>query len=210
MSLTKNNLPSHEEMVENIIAVHGEATDFDMESGGNWYERTGQYCRTMADLLGFPHENVIAAYAVISPSLTKELNDKQVVKGMVAYKAGMDVTKVNIGVYGRRNREKFARCLSGDLSAVGGNKVTRFYQNLLEGGHNAVTVDRWACRVALRNPHLQEKDATPSSDGVYNAIQNAYIEAGRRLGKPGHRVQAETWECYRNKYYVKSNDLSYK
>lgn len=206
MSLTIKSLPTHEHMVRNILAVYSEATKFDHESGGDWYARTGAFCREIADMFGYPHENAIGAYAVISPSLDKEQNDRQFVTGVIAHNAGWDVTKVRIGVYGRRNREKFIQCLEGNLSVIGGNKVTRFYQNLLTGAHNNVTVDRWACRVALRNPSLNEKSAVPSSPKVYHSIAEAYVDAADREGVAPHVMQAITWECYRNKYYKKSTD----
>lgn len=205
MSITKTDLPTHEQMVENILAVWGEATEFDRESGTDWYANTRAYCTEFAKMLGYNPVHAIGAYAVISPSLNKEQNDSQFIKGLVAHKVGMDLTKVRIGVYGRKNREKFARCLDGDVSAVGGDKVTRFFKNIC-GDSVEVTVDRWAVRVALRNPTLVDMDAQPGNKAVYMAIRNAYVSAAEAVGVEPHVMQAVTWECYRNKYYRRSND----
>lgn len=205
MSLTKDELPSHEEMVQNILHVYHSASQVDHTNGGDWYENTRAYCTMIADMFGYIPEHAIGAYAVISPSLDKEQNDKQFVRGVVAHRLGMDIRKVKIGVYGKNNRVKFARCLDGDLSAIGGSKVTSFFNNIM-GNPTNVTVDRWAVRIALAKPDLREQKCVPSSKGCYNALKAAYVDAAGRVNETPHRMQAITWEMLRGKHYRRSED----
>lgn len=198
-------IPEQDKMVENILAVWEEATEFDRQNGTDWYANTRKYCTEFAQMLGYDPIHAIGAYAVISPSLSKEVNDRQFIKGMVAHKAGWDLTKIRLGTYGRKNREKFARCLDGDVSAVGGDKVTRFFKNIC-GDTQEVTVDRWAVRVALRNPTLTDMEAQPANKAEYLAYLNAYITVAALLEEEPHVVQAVTWEAYRNRFYRRSND----
>jgi hypothetical protein len=192
-------------MVQNIISVYESADEDNIERGHNWYAETLKYCTMAAEMLGYEPQHAVGAYAVISPSLDKEQNDKQFVKGLVAHRMGIDIREVKIGVYGEKNRVKFGRCLEGDLTAVSGPKVTSFYNNIM-GNPDHVTVDRWAVRIALGVPDLPEKKSVPSSKGCYNAIQAAFVDAAERLGNTPHRVQARTWEVWRGKYYRRSAD----
>jgi hypothetical protein len=202
-NLTKDELPTHEEMVDNIIKVYNSADEDNMRRGGDWYEETRNFCTMWS--MGYKPEHAIAAYAVISPSLNKEQNDKQFVRAISAHRLGMDVTEMPIGVYGKNNRRKFVRCLEGDLTAVGGSKVTSFYKNIL-GDPAQVTVDRWAVRIAMYNPHLPEAKCVPSSKGCYNAIKAAYISVAEKLGEDPAVIQARTWEAWRGQYYRRSAD----
>jgi hypothetical protein len=203
VNLTKAELPSHDEMVSNILNVYHSADKDNVERGTDWYAETRDFCTLWS--MGFEPEHAMAAYAVISPSLDKEQNDKMFVRAISAYRLGMDVTEMPIGVYGKNNRKKFMRCLDGDLSAVGGPKVTSFFNNIT-GKPEHVTVDRWAVRVAVANPKQPEKKCVPSSKGCYNAIRDAYIDAAQQAGITPHRMQAITWEVLRGQYYRRSVD----
>jgi hypothetical protein len=207
MGLQANEIPSKAKMVQNIIEVFNSATQFDYDNGRTWYARTQEYCRLYADMFGYPLENVVAAYAVISPSLDKEQNDKQIVKAIIAHKTGIiPMTDVRLGVYGRRNREKAQRCLDGDLSAIGGKKVTSFFNNIMGYGSSEVTVDRWAVRVALNSLTLSEEKIVPGSKGVYDSIKDAYLEAAAQLNVLPSIAQSVTWEVWRNQFYKMSKD----
>jgi hypothetical protein len=203
MGLTVEELPTHEAMVSNILKVYSEADADNIERGKNWYAETLEFCTTWS--MGYDVERAAAAYAVISPSLDKEQNDKQFVRGITAHKLGMDITKIKIGVYGRKNREKFARCLDGDLTAVGGRKVTSFYNNIM-GKESPVTVDRWAVRIALYEPKMGEDKCVPNGKHCYETIRNAYISAAQVAGVSPHVMQAITWEVWRGRYYRRSQD----
>jgi hypothetical protein len=206
--VNKFTIPERKTMVENIQKIYSEATEFDLKSGLDWYVRTRKYCQAIADYYGYPLENVVGAYAVISPSLTKELNDSHIVKACFYHRLGVPLETVNIGVYGKPNRRKAERCLNGDLSAVGGDKVSRFFRNIKGEGDNDVTVDRWALRVALNDHTI--KDTQGLTKTQYEAVHDAYVEFSENVGLLPLQGQAVTWEVLRNRLYRKSGDVSYK
>jgi hypothetical protein len=206
--INKLTIPPQETMVENICRIYAQANEFDLKSGLDWYVRTREYIQEQADKFGYPLENAVGAYAVISPSLTKELNDRQLVTAMTVHSLGLSVEDAKIGVYGMPNKRKAMRCLDGDLSAVGGDKVTRFYRNLLGTGDMDVTVDRWALRVGLADPTIQDTQGLTKTQ--YEQVHDAYVTASEQTGLLPLQVQAVTWEVFRNRYYRKSEDVAYK
>jgi hypothetical protein len=206
--INKIVIPPQETMVDNICKTYAEATDFDMKSGLDWYVRTREYIRSESAKFGYPLPNAVGCYAVISPSLTKELNDIQFITAMKVHTLGLSLEDAKIGVYGMPNKRKAMRCLDGDLSAVGGDKVTRFYRNLLGVGDMDVTVDRWALRVALDDETIRDTQGLTTIQ--YKEVHDAYVSASEDLGLLPLQTQAVTWEVFRNKYYRNSEDVSYK
>lgn len=197
-------LPPHGEMVDNIIRTCWEAERCDLDSGLDWYPNTRRYIQGVADEYGYPLRNAVGAYAVLSPSLTKELNDKVIVTACKWHSMRVPVEYwPKIGTYGMPNRIKAARCLDGDLTAVGGDKVSRFYRNLMGEADHEVTVDRWAIRIALDDPKIE----IVGGKSRYNAIADAYIEASTILGVEPLQCQAVSWEVFRRRYFKPSADL---
>lgn len=207
-AINKFVIPPQETMVGNIHKIYSEATEFDMKSGLDWYVRTRGYCQAVADFYGYALENVVGAYAVISPSLAKELNDHQIVKACFYHRLGIPLETVKLGTYGKPNRRKAQRCLEGDLSAVGGDKVTRFFRNIMGTGDMDVTVDRWALRIALHDETIQDTQGLTKTQ--YQEVHDAYVEASESLGLLPLQTQAVTWEVWRNLFFRKSEDVNYK
>ncbi len=202
MAVGLDRLPSHEQMVENIMAAYYSANARDRENGRNWYPNTLKYCQLVADDFGYPVANVVAAYAIISPSLDKEKNDEQIRIAVECHSLKLDpIDWPKIGVYGMPNRIKANKALSGDIEAVSGPKVTAFFENIM-GLPNNPTVDRWAIRIVMGNPFLPEKDAIPSGAKAHRAMADAYISAAKRIRALPCVVQSVSWENYRNRYYA--------
>lgn len=201
MGLMLEDLPVEGKMVENILQVWESASERDITNGTAWYENTLMLCTELAKMFDYPVVNVVGAYAVISPALDKEKNDRAIIKMMPVHKAGLDFEEwCKVGTYGKRNREKAYRCLSGDLLAIRGEKVTAFFNNIL-GRPERPTVDRWAVRVALMNPTLGEDKIAVGSKRVYNQIAEAYVRAANVKSVTPAVMQAVTWENFRNTYY---------
>ena len=200
------DLPVQGKMVENILNVWGSANERDVESGTAWYENTLELCKQLGEMFSYPTENVVGAYAVISPALDKEMNDKAIMKMVLAHGVWDFDMWPKVGTYGERNRWKAHRCLDGDLSAVKGEKVTAFFNNIL-GRPQRPTVDRWAVRVALLDPTLGQDKIAVSSKKVYNQIADAYIEAAEMKGVTPAVMQAVTWETMRSRNYRNSDSV---
>lgn len=202
MAVTVDRLPTHEQMVQNIMDVYYGANARDRENGRNWYPNTFKYCALVASEFGYPVANVVAAYAIISPSLDKEKNDEQIRIAVECHSLGLEPEDwPPIGVYGMPNRKKAYEALGGDLGMVRGPKVSAFYQNIMGNPHNP-TVDRWAIRIAMGNPFLPEADAIPSGAKAHKALADAYISAAKRIRCKPCVVQSITWENMRNTYYA--------
>ncbi len=203
MSLTFNDLPDHATMVRNFCGVWATASERDMKNGSEWYDNTLALCEVVRkNWPQYSIEQIVGAYAVISPSLDKEKNDEAIFLLTLFHAAGWPVENwPKVGTYGMPNRIKAKRCLDGDLSAVRGPKVTKFYNNIL-GVETDVTVDRWTARVALNDPKLPENKVAISSKRVNSAIANACVEAAAIMGVPARVMQSVTWESFRNTYYA--------
>ncbi len=202
MGLKLEQLPDPDVMVRNIVGAYYTASKQDKKNGRSWYPNTLRYCQTVADEFGLDVERVVAAYAIISPSLDKEKNDEQIRLACDAYAHGLLPEEwPTIGVYGMNNRKKAYRALDGDLSAVSGPKVTAFFQNIMGRPENP-TIDRWAIRVAMNQPYLPEQQAIPGGMRVQRAIARAYVEAAKHVRQKPCVVQSVTWENFRNTYYA--------
>jgi hypothetical protein len=201
MGLTIHDLPVPEKMVENILTVWENASERDVENGTAWYANTYRLCKELATMFDYPVENVVGAYAVISPALDKEMNDKAIITMMPVHAAGLDFEEwCKVGTYGKNNRKKAYGCLSGDLGMVRGEKVSAFFNNIL-GRPQRPTIDRWAVRVACLDPTMNGDKIAVGSKTVYNQIADAYVEAARLAKVNPAVMQAVTWESYRNQHY---------
>jgi hypothetical protein len=87
---------------------------------------------------------------------------------------------------------KAQRVAGGELSAITGPKVSRFYRNMLGDG-DAVTVDVWACRIAYDDPR---RDIAPNEAQVA-VLERAYRLAASWCGLRPRELQASTWIAYR-------------
>jgi hypothetical protein len=97
---------------------------------------------------------------------------------------GMIVRKVNAILAGT----DIATTLSADPKNL---KIVNFARNLA-GDLNAVTVDRWAHRVATNG----ERSDVPTGD-LYRAIAEAYEIAASMRGVSPATMQAATWVAVR-------------
>lgn len=85
------------------------------------------------------------------------------------------------------------------------HKTRRFARNLL-GDHSVITVDTWAMRVAMgrgwgvnwRTDRTDDLERLITRPGIYEAIERAYLNAGKHANLPGPIIQAITWVAARN------------
>lgn len=204
MGLRYDELPTHEEMIRNIISVYKLCTETDVRNGMTWYKRTAKLITDIADANGIVAEHLVAVYAAISPALDKSENDASLHRIIKLVKEGVPCSEwKGFGAF-PHNLRKAEPLLRGDLSVLRGRKVNAFFSNLL-GNNMAVTVDRWAVRIVMNDPYLGRQKIAPSSNKCYRAIARAYASAAGRVGVSPRELQAITWEYYRRTYYGVSN-----
>lgn len=134
----------------------------------SWYHEAHDDVKLLADYYDKPFHVVAAVVAVLSPQqrwdwLTKKgwiypnLNTAVVV--LHAYVNGYDISNIfgigKGGGFGSNKRKAWAILESNDASLVSGEKVTSFYNNLLDpDNEDYVTIDQWMARAYAENPKL--------------------------------------------------------
>ena len=176
-------------MVDRIVRTYDRATEADREAGRDWYGDGEPIIANLADETGYTREHVAAVVSHLSPRTTWTRN---------VYGATMLVTTGTAPTCIGANVDRARKALESDapLETFGGPKTRRFARNLL-GDRSVVTVDVWAARVAFGDLPV-DPEAALSRVGVYDAVEHAYILAGRRLGVDPVTVQATTWIVARN------------
>ncbi len=183
-----------------IVATYRLASAQQVKAGARWYRDGGKVVRRVAEEGNISRDRAAVVIAHLSPR--------------TAWKRNVDGA-LQLVRYGEadfcmgRNVTKALSALSADnpWSTFGADahKTWRFAMNLL-GRTDVVTVDVWAARVALgrgwgadwRTGQDGDLDLLMGRAGVYEAIEAAYLRAGRSLDIPATTVQAATWIVARN------------
>jgi hypothetical protein len=183
----------------NIVDTFERATPHQKAAGLYWYDEARGLAARVAREAGISLQTAAAVIAVLSPSVSWSNQVNYTLPFVEAVLAGADARKVKGPFYGT-NKEKAARILAGDFTALRGVKVEMFYQNIL-GKHDVATVDRHALRIAVG------ADLSPDECSAWLQPKNrkrleivaAYHLAARRLGYAVALVQAVTWVVFRGK-----------
>lgn len=175
--------------VDRIVNTYNRATPQDRLDGASWYADGESIITALSAESGYSVEHVAAVVSHLSPRTTWSRN---------VYGATMLVTTNTAPTCIGANVERARKALQSPtpLDTFGGPKTRRFARNLL-GDRTVVTVDVWATRVAFGSLPI-DSESVLSRAGVYDAVEHAYILAGRRLGVDPVTVQATTWIVARN------------
>lgn len=160
-----------------------------------WYERTANWCATVAVEYSTTAERVAALLAVTSPqlsfdrnkSVTREVLDRY---GNYGYLALSDLDGIGITT----NRKTVALAiLRGEPVPTTGRKVYSFYSNI-RGIANIVTIDRH-----MVYPFTDERTSKASriARWQYNALERAILTLAREQNVLPYHVQALLWAWYR-------------
>lgn len=175
--------------VNAIVRTWHAATDGQREAGARWYPGVETLAHDLATLHSTTPEHVAAVIAHLSPQLQWSRNLAAAVELLAT---GRKLP----GVMSHSFRAASAALESSDpLATLTGPKVSRFARNIL-GDTEAVTVDVWACRVAL--PGREDLPLILARKGVYEALEHCYRLAARREGVAPVTMQAATWIVARN------------
>lgn len=176
--------------IKNLLKVFALASTNQIETHARWYYAAHDMAESWAIEFNIPIENVVGIIAVLSPCLSWGMN---IAAAREVLSTGD--TKLQTG----ENREKARRCLAGDLSAIQGPKVTRFYESILrpESTQDIVVVDVWMNRIMLGN--ITGSFTPPAPKGrVYLEMQDDVREAAALVGLTPQAFQAVTWEVVRS------------
>ena len=182
---------------DNIVRTWETATAADHVRGVEWY---GIAAELAAELHHCP-ETAAGVIAAMSPMMSWRSNVDVARRIIAAHDAGADCPASGYGL--TRNVRKAWAILDGadPLDVLSGRKVRAFYANII-GDPDAVTVDRWAVRIALGDP---EHPGTVGDRDHY-AIESAYREAAGRIGIAPRDLQAATWVAFRRQHGAAHHD----
>lgn len=173
---------STDKMIDNLRKVYSLATENDIEEGINWYPSALIECQVLAYKHGLPLESIVASTAALSPSYSWHKN----IEAVEILLSGEGLTSAY-----KNNVDKALHILStGDTSILSGNKVTRFYLNIL-GNNDLVTCDRWAIRAAYGINQSGKIDSPTNKQ--YDLISQAYISLAHELNLTPRELQAIIW-----------------
>jgi hypothetical protein len=180
------------ENVANIVAVYRRASHDELVDGLEWYPNA----HVIATQLGNGDTRFGAALLAVLSPLQKW--DKNVDYAYHAVEYGWPYP----GMTDKMN--KVIRLLEGENpdTVVKGEKVTSFYNNILDPYGPHVTIDRHAYDIAMGIRHTDE---TRPSIGkkVYETLSRAYIDAAEELGIAPLSLQAITWVVWRREHGIK-------
>jgi hypothetical protein len=177
---------------QNILDVFDRATDAEVMHGMTWYVEAN------AIALELGHGDVrkgAALIAVTSPMQKWDRNIK-VARHAVEYGYPYPGMKNIMG--------KVIRILEGENpdTVVSGEKVTSFYNNIIDPLGDHVTVDRHAIDIALGVRHTDESRPSMSKTR-YKAIADAYTAVAKGLEIAPLQLQAITWVTWRREQGIK-------
>lgn len=184
----------------NILAAHRAASAADRAQGLAWYELAHELAGELAAERYSPRAcaGVIAA---MSPMMSWRSNIDVARRIITRHAAGELEPASGYGM--RRNVAKAWRILNGEDPAdvLSGPKVRSFFANIV-GDPDAVTVDRWAARIARGDA----ADAGLVTAREYREISTAYRCAADVAGVTPRELQAAVWTYFRRVNGAAHND----
>jgi len=185
----------------NILAAYDAATAADQAQGLAWYGLAQEFAQTLSLDSSLSVEQCAGVIAAMSPMMSWRSNLDVARRLITHYQHTGLLPDAGYGL--RRNVAKAWAILDGapPLEVLSGPKVRAFYRNIM-GDPSAVTVDRWAVRIALADP---THPGTVTAKG-YGVIAEAYRDAADLLEVSARDLQAATWTYYRRVHGATHND----
>jgi hypothetical protein len=179
--------------VSNILRIYHAATEEEKNSGLSWYLEAREYSKELSEKYSIRFEVAAAVLAALSP-LNYWNRNKVDAENTIKFHRGL-------GGYPRsttpkRNIEKALKILKTGkiLKYLSGDKVTRFFENIINPNSNRVTVDRHAIAIALNDRSIKSIPAR-----YYGDFETAYKQAAKIVGLRPNRLQAVTWVVWRTR-----------
>lgn len=177
--------------VRNILAVWNDRNEEQEKDGREWYPAMARIMREHAKVKRLSVNQVAGVYAATSINTGWSQNLTLAARALEHGRLdggtlGMVCEKVN-AILGLATGAplRIDAILSADAKSM---KIKNFWRNL-SGNYAAVTVDRWARRIATGD--YASKSVPKGAE--YLDIAAAYVEVARIVGETPATVQAVTW-----------------
>lgn len=187
-------LPSHEDMVGNIVAKYGEASHEQRLAGYRWYPVAGRIVDAIAVATDVPAIRVTYALAALSPRNPWLWNVQDAYSFAVASRSGEP--KPSATTFLRNQHAAWQALTTGDKPWLTAAPKVRAFVAAILGDRSAVVVDTWAYRVATGESPAHDitgRRLGSFRGSIYAAIAAAYVDAAKQLGQDPRDVQAITW-----------------
>lgn len=184
--MTKSRILDHDEYVSRILATYDAATPEQVRDGAEWYPAMARIMREHAAITGLSVAQCAGVYAATSINTSwsinltlaaRALSDGSLNGGTLS----MVCDKVNAIIGGAD--------IDATLTTDDKRKKLRNFWRNLSGNLDAVTVDRWARRIATGD--MASKSVPNGAE--YDAIARAYRDAASRRNVDPATMQAVTW-----------------
>jgi hypothetical protein len=187
------NLPTHDEMVANIIATYNRATPAQIFEGTNWYGVAQEFAETLVAGTRFSLYQGAGVIAALSPQQAWAINKRNATQVFTLIALGQELPRMHTEV----QMAKIRAIIDADDSSyqniarkLNGPKETSFYRNVA-GDHSTPTVDRWAFLTATKGILNDKTGGIPKA--AYPLIAAAWNAAAAILGLPVAILQAICW-----------------
>jgi len=191
--------------VDNIVAIYRMATPEEKRDGVVWYARALADCMRIADDTDVPLHIVVGVCAALSPNNRWDRNIDNTRDMVQAYINGDDIDSFKVSTYHAMKRKAWGILDAmpdhdGVISILNGQKIVSFYRNIM--GDDTCTIDGHARNIYYGERHGLTTDKTGVGKREYAEIQQAYVEAGKRVRFNGRalkafEMQAITWVAWR-------------
>lgn len=175
-------------IVRRLTRAYRASTPAQRAAGLGWYAEALRVAQEISDVTGMPVRAVVGIIAALSPRTQWSTNVMWTRAVVNAALAGLPCPAVHTEKGMRPQAWRIAQG-ADPLDVLQGPKVRAFFANIM-GDHNAVTVDIWAIRAALR-------DAAPTDSWItvrmYREIADLYRRAAVIVGVTPREAQAAIW-----------------
>lgn len=199
--------------VKNILTVYNLATDVEKADGISWYADANKIAKRFAKKYKQPVKTVCYVMAALSPNNKWQRNITDTDRVLRDYTCGYLGSMVTLYEAGEKDALKGIACTytanlikafrileTGDVTFIGkGLKTNNFALNIYTPKNDNVTIDYHAISIALGVRHTIDSVQGKYFLGKnYEALANAYREAGAKVGLSASEIQAVTWTSWRN------------
>lgn len=191
--------------VDNIVAIYRMATPEEKRDGVVWYARALADCMRIAEDTEVPLHIVVGVCAALSPNNRWDRNIDNTRDMVQAYINGDDIDSFKVSTYHAMKRKAWGILDAmpdhdGVISILNGQKIVSFYRNIM--GDDTCTIDGHARNIYYGERHGLTTDKTGVGKREYAEIQQAYVDAGKRVRFNGRalkafEMQAITWVAWR-------------
>lgn len=191
--------------VDNIVAIYRMATPEEKRDGVVWYARALADCMRIAEDSDVPLHIVVGVCAALSPNNQWDRNVTNTRDMVQAYINGDDIDSFKVSTYHAMKRKAWSILDAmpdhdGVISILNGQKIVSFYRNII--GDDTCTIDGHARNIYYGERHGLTTDKTGVGKREYVEIQQAYVDAGKRVRFNGRalkafEMQAVTWVAWR-------------